>query len=115
MIITNKKTQLLSRVFQQSHMVVKQFMSDFLWCSTTYLLRLCLVNADGPPGGIVDQLHIGNQLARITNAGTDYEIPITPLLVRLYVEKIISVHAQRLSLESLPSSLGKSKLRMRKL
>jgi len=55
--------------------------------------------------GIVDQLRIGNQLAKITDAGTDNEIPITPLLVRLYVEKIILLHVQQQSLENLPSSI----------
>ena len=55
--------------------------------------------------GIVEQLHLGTQLAKLTGADTGDEIPITPLLVTLFVERAIELYSKGGSLENLPSSI----------
>jgi photosystem II stability/assembly factor-like uncharacterized protein len=55
--------------------------------------------------GIVEQLHLGKQLAQLTNIAGGGGIPITPLLVKLYVEKAVSLYATGTSLDELPSSV----------
>jgi hypothetical protein len=66
-----------------------------------------LEHKDGIPQSvsIVDQLHIGTQLAELTASGASDEIPITPLLVKLFVEKAISLYERGQSLSNLPSSI----------